>query len=301
MLRGDEVGALLAAHLVSSRSPGHLRRVDRLLLPPRPHRGEGGPPLRGDPDGLQVDRPRRRPALRLRRGPRLLRRPGGRPRQGRHHRGPADHGTRLGPQGAGPHPARPPRRPRRGARPARHRPALGPRAGPVPHRGRHAPAARAAARARLAGLPVTNAEDLTRGAGPAPAHGRPALHPRRCPRHRPSERHGARAEALPGGRRPGGRPRQASRPPAPRPHSCCRRSSRTCPRRRASDTAGATGNPRAPRGTRFASHRRAVSRRGRPGEPPPAPSGLPPSPSSTPRSTAPATAGATISLRPPAR
>ncbi|CAM5705192.1 Phosphomannomutase OS=Streptomyces fumanus OX=67302 GN=GCM10018772_42270 PE=3 SV=1 [Streptomyces fumanus] len=42
----------------------------------------------------------------------------------------------------------------------------------------------------LAGLPVTRAEDLTHGAGAA-AHGRAALHARRRPGRRPPQRHGA--------------------------------------------------------------------------------------------------------------
>lgn len=47
------------------------------------------------------------------------------------------------------------------------------------------------------------------GHGPAPAHRRPALHPHRRPGHRPPERHRAEAEVLPGGGDPGGHPRGA--------------------------------------------------------------------------------------------
>ena len=65
---------------------------------------KAGLPLRGDADRLQVDRPRRGPALRLRGGARLLRGPGRRARQGRHHGRPADRRTGLRAQGAGPHP-----------------------------------------------------------------------------------------------------------------------------------------------------------------------------------------------------
>jgi phosphomannomutase len=35
MLRGDEVGALLAHHLISARSHRHLRQLDRVLEPAR--------------------------------------------------------------------------------------------------------------------------------------------------------------------------------------------------------------------------------------------------------------------------
>ncbi len=204
MLRGDEVGALLAAHLVRHGRAGHVRRVDRLLVPARPDRREGGPAVRGDADRLQVDRPRRRPALRLRGGARLLRGPRGRTRQGRHHRRAAHHGTRLRAEGAravrsstcsttsrsstvctprtsSRSASRTCRSSRTPWRRLREQPPTAPR-GPADHDGRGPHA----------------------GHGDAPAHGRPAL-PRSTarPRHRPPERYGAQAQVLPGGRPPG--------------------------------------------------------------------------------------------------
>ena len=166
MLRGDEVGALLAAHLVARGRHRRLRRVDRVVVAARPDRRDGGPRLRGDADRLQVDRPRRRPAVRVRGGARLLRRPRRRTRQGRHHGRPARRRAGLGAQGAGPHAPRSARRPRGRARAARHRPAVGPGGGPVGHRGRDAAAARHPA-------------DRTRGPRRSPR-------PRTCPRARRS-------------------------------------------------------------------------------------------------------------------
>ncbi len=109
MLRGDEVGALLGAHLlargVSGRLPGRRRRqLHRLLAAARGDVPGGGRAARGDADRLQVDRARARPALRLRGGARLLRGPRARPGQGRRLRGAA----RL--------PSSPPSSRRRGAR-----------------------------------------------------------------------------------------------------------------------------------------------------------------------------------------
>ena len=92
MLRGDEVGALLAAHLVAARgrAPGTFADHDRLLVAARPgSRRPPGSPYVETLTGFKWIGPRRRAALRLRGGARLLRRPGGRPRQGRHHRRPA--------------------------------------------------------------------------------------------------------------------------------------------------------------------------------------------------------------------
>ena len=112
MLRGDEVGALLADHLlrrgvrgvfattiVSSSLLGRMAAAARRRV-------------RGDADRLQVDRPGARSGLRLRGGARLLRRARPGPRQGRR-LGPAA-GRRAGRRAEGrrPHPARPARRDR---------------------------------------------------------------------------------------------------------------------------------------------------------------------------------------------
>ncbi len=57
MLRGDEVGALLGAHIVRARrrAPRRLRQLDRVLAAARVDRRGGRHPPRGDPDRLQVD------------------------------------------------------------------------------------------------------------------------------------------------------------------------------------------------------------------------------------------------------
>ena len=98
-------------HLVAKGVRGHLRRLDRLVVAARPDRRGGGARLRRDADRLQVDRPRRRPALRLRGGARLLRRPRRRARQGRHHRRPARRRARRRPEGRRAVRSRPPGRP----------------------------------------------------------------------------------------------------------------------------------------------------------------------------------------------
>ena len=60
MLRGDEVGALLAHHLLHRRPCRHLRVLDRLLEPARQDGGRGRPAVRRDADRLQVDQQGRR-------------------------------------------------------------------------------------------------------------------------------------------------------------------------------------------------------------------------------------------------
>ena len=77
MLRGDEVGALLGAHVLARGVDADAVFANsivssRLLAAHGPRRGRAA---RGDADRVQVDRPRAGAALRLRGGPRLLRRP----------------------------------------------------------------------------------------------------------------------------------------------------------------------------------------------------------------------------------
>ena len=94
MLRGDEVGALLAHHLIGRGRTGHVRQLDRVLQPARQDGRGRRAAARGDADRLQVDRPRRGPRLRLRGGARLLLRPRAREGQGRRLRAAA--GLRAG-------------------------------------------------------------------------------------------------------------------------------------------------------------------------------------------------------------
>ena len=106
MLRGDEVGVLLGAHVPRPRGrPGRAARgprpLDRLVAAARRDGRGRRRARRRDAHRLQVDRPRAAPPLRLRGGDRLLRRPGQRRRQGRDLGGAADrrHGRRLRAQG----------------------------------------------------------------------------------------------------------------------------------------------------------------------------------------------------------
>ena len=236
MLRGDEVGALLAAHLVRRGVTRHLRRVHRLLLPPRPDRRAAGPAYEETLTGFKWIARVDGPALRLRGGARLLRRPRGRARQGRHHRGAAGHRAGLRAQG------------RRAARSLDLLDDLA-----VEH-GLHATdqlsvrvedlSVIAAAMRRLREQPpaalARSAGHLGRGPdrghGRAAAHRRPALH---LARTAPASSSGPAAPSPSSSAtwrswsrsprtRPPGRPRQGER-------SCWRRSSRTCRRRRASE------------------------------------------------------------------
>ena len=83
MLRGDEVGALLAQHLLSLRREGVYATSIVSSSPAGQDGGRREAAVRRDADRLQVDRPRRAPRLRLRGGARLLRGPRAREGQGR--------------------------------------------------------------------------------------------------------------------------------------------------------------------------------------------------------------------------
>ena len=102
-----------------------VRQLDRQLAAARRDRPRRRPRIPRDPHRLQVDLPgRRRPGVRLRGGPGLLRRPDGRPRQGRHLGRPAGDRDGGGAEGRGPRRAGRPRRPRDRARRARDQPGL---------------------------------------------------------------------------------------------------------------------------------------------------------------------------------
>ena len=202
---GDEVGALLAHHLLELRREGVYATsiVSSSLLGKMARRREAA--VRRDAHRLQVDRPRREPRLRLRGGARLLRRPGPREGQGRRLR--AADGLRH-------------RRPGEGSadapcatcsttspatlRPARDRPALGADGRPRGDPGRGRPAARPPAdlARRLA---VERRRRPLRGLGGPAADHRPALPAgRRRPGRRTPVGHRAEDQVLPRGRRPGG-------------------------------------------------------------------------------------------------
>ena len=220
MLRGDEVGALLAHHLLGRGRTGTYATsiVSSSLLGKlaaaagQPHEETlTGFKWIGRVDGAGV---------RLRGGARLLRRPRARARQGRRLGAAAALRARRAAQGRGPRAARPARRHRPRARPARHRPGLGARRRPRPDPGRDGPAARAAARPSSAGSRSLGVDDLGAGSADLPPDRRPALPPRRRrPGDRAAQRHRAQGQVLPRGRRTrrGAAPRTASRPPGSAP------------------------------------------------------------------------------------
>ena len=141
MLRGDEVGALLAAHLLRRGKRGTYATsiVSSSLLGKLA--AAAAPEVRRDAHRLQVDRPAPEARVRLRGGARLLRRSRARRRQGRRVRAAAAVRARRGGQGGRSRVAGPARRHRDRARSPRDRPGL--RAGERPRRdhGRHGPAA----------------------------------------------------------------------------------------------------------------------------------------------------------------
>ena len=130
----------------------------------------------------------------------------------------------------GPHPHRPARRPGPRARPARHRPALGPGRRPLADPGRDGPAARARRRQRSAA-----GRSSPRRTSPPAA--RTCRRPTACVTGWPTAgrgrraalRHRAEAQVLPRGRRPGAVRRR--RRPGDGAPATWRRSGQTCPRR----------------------------------------------------------------------
>ena len=211
MLRGDEVGALLADHLLRRGITGVFATtiVSSSLLGrmAEAHGVEYGETLTGFKWIGRVPGPR----LRLRGGARLLRRAGPGPRQGRRLGAAASRRARRGAEGAGPQPARPARRHRARVRRARHRPAVGPRHRPVADRRGHAAAARRPADAASA---ASRSSGPTTSARAAPTCRRPtacATPRRRRPGRRPPIGHRAEDQVLPRGRRAGRRRRRRAR------------------------------------------------------------------------------------------
>ncbi len=133
MLRGDEVGALLGAHLIARGATGvyACSIVSSSLL--GKIAAAAGQPYEETLTGFKWIAPGARPGVRLRGGAGLLLRPRARPRQGRRLRAADALRARCVGQGGRSLPDRPARRPRPRARPARHRPAV---------RARHRPGAR---------------------------------------------------------------------------------------------------------------------------------------------------------------
>ena len=150
MLRGDEVGALLGAHIVArgvDRRDVFANSIVSSRLLASIARAAG---IRHEETltGFKWISRVERAALRLRGGARLLRRPRPRARQGRRQRRPAARRARGRAQGPGPHPQRPARRPRDRARRARHRLLLRARRRPRADRRPHGSAARRGAEPR---------------------------------------------------------------------------------------------------------------------------------------------------------
>ena len=177
MLRGDEVGraAGLARAVARRRRRGaarlgrlRLRELDRVVAAARGDvpGGRGAP--RGDAHRLQVDRPGAGAALRLRGGPRLLRRPGPGARQGRRVGRAARRRARRDAAGRGPVAHRPARRPGPRARGVRDRRLLGAGRGPLRSSPRSWTGCAPTPLTSVAGVDVARVDDLARGDGGLP-------------------------------------------------------------------------------------------------------------------------------------
>ena len=190
MLRGDEVGALLATHLIARGLPaGHDVLACSIVSSSLLSRiaAAHGLPYAETLTGFKWIGRVPHLALRLRGGARLLRRLGGRQRQGRHHRGAARRRARRVAEGRGPRPDRPARRHRHRARPARDRPALRPGRRPDADRRRDGASPRRHRRPRS--VDVASRSSRTCRSGPVgcrrptacaidwPSHGRVVVRP----------------------------------------------------------------------------------------------------------------------------
>ena len=204
MLRGDEVGALLGAHLVrrdpalsgafaaSIVSSSLLGRIAAAHGPAATTRRS--PASSGSPGSRACATATRRRSATASTRTASATRTASRPRCS----SPSWPPTL---KARGPHAHRPARRPGPRARPARHRPALGPGRGPRADRGRDGAAARRSRRRSLGGRAVEQAEDLAAGHATPAADRRAALPAgRRRPGGRAALRHRAEAQGLPRGR-----------------------------------------------------------------------------------------------------
>ena len=169
MLRGDELGALLGAHVIEPwcRARRRVRVLHCVVPSPRRDGRCERHAARGDAHRVQVDQPGPRAGVRVRGGAGLLRGPADRPRQGRCERGPAPRRAGCGTPRAWPEPPGRPRHHRREPRRLRDRRVLGPRRGPRPDLPRDGAAAVGPApRARRGS--VSRVDDLARGDGGLP-------------------------------------------------------------------------------------------------------------------------------------
>ncbi len=147
-----------------------LRQLDRVVVAPAEARGGPRAAVPADAHRLQVDRPRTGPGVRLRGGDRLLLRPEGGARQGRHHRradaagaGRVAEGTRADARG-------PARRDRPHVRAVHDGTAVGTGLRPVPDQRRDGASAGEPARPSLLGEPLT-VTDLLHGGDLPPTDG----------------------------------------------------------------------------------------------------------------------------------
>ncbi len=220
MLRGDEVGALLAQHLLGRGREGVYATsiVSSSLLGKMA--AAAGQPYAETLTGFKWIGRVREPRLRLRGGARLLRRPDPREGQGRRLRADAGLLPRRPREGRGSSAARPARRPGPRARTARHRPALGPDGRPRRDPGGGRPAARRPARLARRARRRAGRRPLARLARRTPDQRAPVHPGRPGPGRRTPVGHRAQDQVLPRGGRTRGRPTRtawtplASPPPA---------------------------------------------------------------------------------------